>query len=402
MSPIISSPGRLAAIKLSFYWAIFTMSLMLTIAAKATPPDQYHQVIERLEHVNGDRQVSITKIGYSVKNRPIFAVSIDGKNGQDLSHDNRVRVLVIAGQHGDERLPVYAALNLIDSLAKKPSAALDSVSVVIVPTVNPDGFVAGRRFNAHGADLNRDWLNSKQPETIAVTQLINRFRPHVLIDQHEWVKDDPYRPNCIETASFGHQANVRLARLLARNIDSSFAASGLDLRMTHYDEQSDPRMAHRRFAESGICSMLVETSPDWPSSKRYRVYEGLVTSVIATLSAPPDPIIANDLSVLKNKRPYAMSLVSCDETASKMHRSSGLPTSWLAFLVASVIVLAKAAAPKKPKMTTTDVDPRQSTSRGVCFSEAVQSDASIHCRLEMMHKLRLRPSDRPQKSLHKA
>jgi hypothetical protein len=397
MKTIITSPGRWKSHNMRLCRAIIVIFLLMFLGSAGlcdTPPDPYRQIIDRLEQLNGNHNVSVVRIGCSIKGRPIFAVMVEGRNKPDPNKDTRVRMLVLSGQHGNEPLPVYATLDLIESMERDAPDALDTVTVVFVPAVNPDGFAMGRRTNSAGADLNRDWLSPKQPETIAITQFIERFRPHILIDEHEWAKGDPYRPNCIETASFGHQANIRLARLLARNTESHLTVSGLKLQMTHYRQQSDQRMAHRRFAASGICSMLIETSPDWESDKRSQVYNEFVTSVLKCLSSPPDRVIANDLNVIKSKRPHAIAWAGSTDNANE-RKSAGLSPCWMAFLIVVVFILAKSAAPKKARRTIKQ-DPIHPSARTFCFSEAVQCDASVHARLEMMRRLRVRPTDRSQ------
>lgn len=79
------------------------------------------------------------------------------------------RVYVSAGTHGDEPA---GPLALLHWLARgNPDAG---VAWTMFPLLNPTGWDAGTRENAAGADLNRDYLTLKQPETRAQAAWLER------------------------------------------------------------------------------------------------------------------------------------------------------------------------------------------------------------------------------------
>ncbi len=87
------------------------------------------------------------------------------------------RVLVMAGQHGDEALAMEAA----DDLG--PHSELE---LMVVPCLNPDGLVRGTRENALGIDLNRDHQLLDSPEVCALHRLSRDFLPDLIIDVHTY------------------------------------------------------------------------------------------------------------------------------------------------------------------------------------------------------------------------
>ena len=86
--------------------------------------------------------------------------------------------------HGDEtvgrELSLYLIEWLVEGYGSDPRATeiINNTDVFIMPTMNPDGFESGSRYNANGTDLNRDFPDQfsdpnnttigREPETRAV------------------------------------------------------------------------------------------------------------------------------------------------------------------------------------------------------------------------------------------
>ena len=81
------------------------------------------------------------QLGRSQDGRPIVAVHVGDPSGP--------RVVVFGCIHGNECAGVPVALAL--------ERAHTKADLWIVPVSNPDGRAAGRRQNARGVDLNRNW-----------------------------------------------------------------------------------------------------------------------------------------------------------------------------------------------------------------------------------------------------
>lgn len=72
------------------------------------------------------------------------------------------RLYISAGIHGDEPAGPLAAMKLLQE-----NCWPDNVEIILLPCLNPVGFVLNRRENGEGIDLNRDYRNSKSAETRA-------------------------------------------------------------------------------------------------------------------------------------------------------------------------------------------------------------------------------------------
>lgn len=140
----------------------------------------------------GDRQV----IGASVEGREIEAYTV-GTGPRT--------VLLIGGLHaGPESETTDLVQALMGHYLGNADAVPDELTLVFVPSVNPDGLAAGTRLNARGVDLNRNWPASNwsptavagttevsggteplsEPETQAVYDLITELQPLFTISYH--------------------------------------------------------------------------------------------------------------------------------------------------------------------------------------------------------------------------
>jgi protein MpaA len=126
-------------------------------------------------------------LGRSERGRPIVAIR--------TGHPQGVPVLVIGCIHGTEPagIPIARALEHVHT----------NLDLWIVPDLNPDGYALGKRQNARGVDLNRnwswDWPGGGRPwdvyypgprpfserETRIARNLILRIRPRATIWFHQ-------------------------------------------------------------------------------------------------------------------------------------------------------------------------------------------------------------------------
>jgi murein peptide amidase A len=126
-------------------------------------------------------------VGHSVQGRRIVAYALGDSPAAR-------KVLVVGCIHGNE----CSGIAVVDRLRRL--GPLEGVDLWLVPDANPDGRAAGKRHNAHGVDLNRNfphrWRHlggayysgprpASEPETRALMRLIRRVRPAVTIWFHQ-------------------------------------------------------------------------------------------------------------------------------------------------------------------------------------------------------------------------
>lgn len=126
-------------------------------------------------------------LGRSVQGRKVIAIELgDPKSPR--------KALVVGVIHGNEPAGI-AVIRRLRQLGPVPG-----VDLWLVPDANPDGHAAGRRWNAHRVDLNRNFpwrwryqtgtyasgpKPASEPETRIAMRLILRIRPRVTIWFHQ-------------------------------------------------------------------------------------------------------------------------------------------------------------------------------------------------------------------------
>ncbi|HUP33776.1 MAG TPA: M14 family zinc carboxypeptidase [Gaiellaceae bacterium] len=108
------------------------------------------------------------QLGRSYDGRPIEVVHVRGDGP---------RILVVGCIHGNECEGIEVTRILERT---RPDADL-----WLVHQLNPDGYARRSRFNARGADLNRDFGRFSQREARIARRLILRLRPDVTIWFHQ-------------------------------------------------------------------------------------------------------------------------------------------------------------------------------------------------------------------------
>ncbi len=127
------------------------------VQGRYLPPSLLHPLLHDF-----DRGGSLDVVGSSVEKRPIHSVRI-GKGP--------VRVLMWSQMHGNESTTTKALLDLMRGMDTGQVPLLDSLELLMIPMLNPDGAAAYTRMNANQVDLNRDALDLSQPESVVLRRV---------------------------------------------------------------------------------------------------------------------------------------------------------------------------------------------------------------------------------------
>jgi hypothetical protein len=206
------------------------------------------------------------KIGASLEGRSINMIS---------TGTGPFRVLLWSQMHGDEPTATAALFDVFDYLQRHrddPVARriLSSLTLYVIPMLNPDGAERYQRRNAQGIDINRDGLALQTPEGQLLKSIRDRFNPRVGFNLHNqsWTTSigDPPKPASISLLSVAYDksraenAGRKLTKKLCAVIRDSLEpfASG---QIGRYDDEFEVRAFGDNLTLWGTPVVLIETGP---------------------------------------------------------------------------------------------------------------------------------------------
>jgi hypothetical protein len=216
----------------------------------------------------------------------LFEIETIGESieGRSINHvrtgTGPLRVLLWSQMHGDEPTATAALFDVFEYLQRHredplPRRLLSTLTLHIVPMLNPDGAERFQRRNAQSIDVNRDALRLQTPEGRALKALRDRYNPSVGFNLHNqnWRTSvgDPPKPASISLLSVAYDeartenAGRKLTKKLCAVIRDALEpfASG---QIGRYDDEYEVRAFGDNITLWGTPVVLIETGP-WPSEQ---------------------------------------------------------------------------------------------------------------------------------------
>ncbi len=183
----------------------------------------YHGIAPKLNTLQGlgDR-VSAEVVGQSTLGRDLYLVTVTAPESAEearrqarwrdklendpvaamadpeLKAGYKAPIWINGNIHGNEFEGTDGALRVIERLATSTdpqvAALLSRTRIYFNITANPDGRVERTRGNAHGFDLNRDFVTGSQPEGRAMRQILIDTQPLIVLDEHGYVEGTLLEP----------------------------------------------------------------------------------------------------------------------------------------------------------------------------------------------------------------
>lgn len=175
--------------------------------------------------------ISHVFIGESQKGKPVPMITLTNT----AAGNDKVRVWMQGGLHGDEPASTECLLYLIDQLLETDSlrALLDHVELRIVPMANVDGCEKVHRHAANGLDLNRDQTKLQAPESVFLKRAFTDFDAEVALDFHEFRS---YRRDFAKLSDWGVTTKFDVMFLYSGNLNVD---KGLrELTKTHFVDRA--------------------------------------------------------------------------------------------------------------------------------------------------------------------
>ena len=131
----------------------------------------YTEITKRLKSLN----VPIELIG-NVHGYPIYQVYLAS------SADTPKHILITGGMHGDEPAGVEAVLQFLE---RDNTALLKNFSFLIIPCINPYGYIHNTRETLGGIDINRAFEAEDVAEVVIVKKALGQTQFSLAVDFHE-------------------------------------------------------------------------------------------------------------------------------------------------------------------------------------------------------------------------
>jgi hypothetical protein len=180
--------------------------------------------------------------------------------------------------HGDESTATSALFDLFEYIRSHRDdevvrGILTTLTLHVVPMLNPDGAERFQRRNAQSIDVNRDALRLQTPEGQILKAIRDRFLPRVGFNLHNqsWRTSvgDPPKPASISLLSvaYDEKGSENAGRVLTKKIGAVIReslepfASG---QIGRYDDSFEVRAFGDNITLWGTPVVLIETGP-WPS-----------------------------------------------------------------------------------------------------------------------------------------
>ncbi|MXY27689.1 M14 family metallocarboxypeptidase [Candidatus Poribacteria bacterium] len=132
----------------------------------------YTEITERLKRLDVSMALLRTAHGY-----PIHQICLASPSAQAAR-----QVLITGGMHGDEPAGVEAVLQFLE---RDNTPLLKNFSFLVIPCINPYGYVHNTRETFDGVDINRAFEAEDIAEVAIVKQALGQTQFSLAIDFHE-------------------------------------------------------------------------------------------------------------------------------------------------------------------------------------------------------------------------
>lgn len=224
-------------------------------------------------------------------------------------------VLLWSQMHGDETTATMALLDILNFFSLQPhdplvSSIKSSLSILMIPMLNPDGAERFQRRTSQHIDMNRDALRLQTPEAQILRRIQAEQKPHFAFNLHD--QDARY--------TVGQSTAVTAIALSAPPVDALRSNPEVRIRAKHlavvlfealtefipghiarYDDSFEPRAFGDNFQRWGTSTVLVE-SGGWRNDpeKNFLRKLNFVGLLCALHTIAMNTVLETDLSVYES------------------------------------------------------------------------------------------------------
>ncbi len=225
-----------------------------------------------------------TILGYSAQEKPIHLVEVGS---------GKTKLLMWSQMHGNETTTTKATIDFINFLSSDNSVAQAlkmEFTFRIIPILNPDGAELYTRANANEVDLNRDFIELSQPESILLMDLFNHFNPDFCFNMHDqrtiFSVGDTGKPATISflapSYNDGCDINDTRARAIKVIIDmNKILQERISGQIGRFDDAYNRNCVGDTFQTLGVSTILIEAGHYPNDYQREKTREVVFISILA-------------------------------------------------------------------------------------------------------------------------
>ncbi|HJW31140.1 MAG TPA: M14 family zinc carboxypeptidase, partial [Saprospiraceae bacterium] len=224
--------------------------------------EQYHSIFDRIV-AKSSGLFSIMNAGSSFEGRPIRRIEVGG---------GRIHVLLWSQMHGDESTATMAIADIVSYIVsterEQPTQdLLSSLTLHLLPLVNPDGASRIQRRTAQNIDMNRDALALVTPEARILKSVRDEVEPEFGFNLHDQElstigNSRELTAIALLAPAFDKEKSDNTVRRKAKQVAAVFVDSirkFIPGRIACYDDTFEPRAFGDCMQKQGTSTVLVES-----------------------------------------------------------------------------------------------------------------------------------------------
>jgi len=238
--------------------ALHVSTLVPDVGYRRVPHEHYWRTLA--PYLGG--AVRQEEVGRSAEGRPLYL----------LRFGNGPRTVLLWSQmHGDESTATMSLADVVRTLhegAPRTRLWADSLTILMIPMLNPDGAARFRRHNMYGIDINRDARRLSTPEARTLKGVHTRYQPDFgfnLHDQNPRTRVGPGERTAAiallapaaEEPGTDRAVATRALHLAATLRDAAEAV--VPGHVTRYDDSYNPRAFGDLVQQWGTSTVLIES-----------------------------------------------------------------------------------------------------------------------------------------------
>jgi hypothetical protein len=251
-------------------------------------PEELQSCVNRLHKLAGSI-LSAREAGRSFEGRPIQLISVG--NGP-------LSVLLWTQMHGDESTATMAVIDILHYFIatqkeKITQKICSSLTIHVLPMLNPDGAARTQRRTAQGIDMNRDALALATPEANILKQHQQQIRPKFGFNLHDQelstvATSKELTAIALLAPAFNQEKSDNEVRKKAKHLAAIFAevmnefAAG---KIGRYDDTFEPRAFGDNMQKWGTSTLLVESGHAMNDPEKHSIRKLNFVGILASLYA---------------------------------------------------------------------------------------------------------------------